>query len=171
MSALVRHKMASASSSRVVEETASYWDWPTTAVPPVDMCAASHVQANLVQEAAQGTSRPSHLVAAHDEYWAEGVDTPLHQVVEDASAVAASYWDERLHSTTTADEYWKESTSRHYHRACAADYWNEPSHERSALDQYWQESSSSATPARLSYWQEASHAPTTSDQYWSMVAR
>mmetsp|Transcript_25096 Transcript_25096/g.47664 ORF Transcript_25096/g.47664 Transcript_25096/m.47664 type:complete len:198 (-) Transcript_25096:83-676(-) len=177
--ALVRNKVALSVSRAVAEEVpcVSYWDWPAQDEEQrqVDIFSASHIEANLVQEASKASSS-GNLVAEHDDYWAESSSAPLtittamplHRQPQEPSV---SYWDEDVHETTAADTYWQGNTTsygRHCHGPSADNYWNEACHEQTASDLYWRESSRDSS---CSYWQEASHAQTASDQYWSMVAR
>jgi hypothetical protein len=79
-------------------ESVSYWDWPAAVEEEKVVLSLSNVvvSSNLIQSpAAVSSTKESHLVAAHDDYWAD------YQQSEEAAPVAVNkpqhiespYWD------------------------------------------------------------------------------
>lgn len=149
-------------SQSVEQVSASYWDWSA----PVDVLSLAHLEAKLVQQAnilstCDDDDEPSHLVAEHDDYWAEASAAsptlPLH-----AAAADENYWNDECYEPSASDAYWTGAT----HAPSSADtYWSNDSHAPTASDVYWH-GDRAAGAASDAYWKE-SHELTAADRYWS----
>jgi hypothetical protein len=151
-------------SQSVEQVSASYWDWSA----PVDVLSLAHLEAKLVQQAnilstCDDDDEPSHLVAEHDDYWAEAsAASPTLLPLHAAAAADENYWNEECYEPSASDAYWTGAT----HAPSSADtYWSNDSHAPTASDVYWH-GDRAAGAASDAYWKE-SHELTAADRYWS----
>lgn len=108
----------------VAENSASYWDWQSTApVEPAetfDILSLANIEANLVKTAEEyKTESASKQVAAHDNYWAEEqqqAEPEERPVVKQAQHIETSYWEwpaEQDYKRATIESILREEKAYH----------------------------------------------------------